>query len=141
MSWQHYALLSAVMMAAADLSVKAASTRISSSLGLVFYGGTAFAVGLLWTGWQYYRGHSFLVETHGVGASMATGFSFSLVTIGLFWAFQAGAPVSLVSPTVRTTGLLLASAAGLLLLREPLTGRYLVGMILAMTGIYLVVTR
>ena len=69
------------------------------------------------------------------------GFAFSGVTLGLYVTFSAGAPISLGSPVIRFGGILLTSIAGLMLFREPITLRYVIGMLLACSGMYLILTR
>lgn len=141
MNWQLYALMAAVMLAAADLSVKAAAGRITNSLGLAVYGGTAFVVGLLWCGWRYWQGKEFSAEPAGMVAAISTGITFALVTVGLYLAFEAGAPISRASPAIRTGGLLIAAVVGLTLLEEPITPRYLIGIAFCLAGLYLIIFR
>jgi len=77
----------------------------------------------------------------GVPSAIGVGIAFSLVTVGLYATFGAGAPISLASPAIRLGGLLLASLIGLIVLREPFTWRYALGVLLACVGVYLIVTR
>jgi drug/metabolite transporter (DMT)-like permease len=77
----------------------------------------------------------------GILAAIIVGITFSLVTLGLYVTFGAGAPISVASPLIRLTGLVLASIIGLTFLREPLTARYVLGVILACLGIYLIISR
>ncbi len=67
--------------------------------------------------------------------------SNSIVTFGLYATFGAGAPISVASPIIRLGGLLLAGLAGVILLREPLTLRYTIGVALVLGGMYLVIIR
>jgi drug/metabolite transporter (DMT)-like permease len=141
MNWILYALGTAMALATADFSVKVASGKLSNSIALLLYGSCAFLVGLGWVLWQRIQGTPQFAQTEGILAALAVGVAFSLVTVGLYATFGAGAPISVASPTVRMGGLVLASMAGLLLLREPLTWRYVFGMLLAGSGIYLIITR
>ena len=72
---------------------------------------------------------------------MGMGFAFSAVTLGLYVTFSAGAPISLGSPVIRFGGILLTSIVGIILLREPLTLRYVIGVLLVCGGMYLIITR
>jgi len=65
---------------------------------------------------------------------------FGSVTILLYLTF-ARVNVSIGSPTIRVMGILLASLLGILLLHEPFTWRYLIGLILTVAGIALIVFR
>ncbi len=141
MAWIKYALITACALAAADLCVKLAANRISSSLAVLMYGSCTFSTGLVWVLWQWARGNPQHAQLSGILASMGMGFAFSGVLIGLHVTFSAGAPISLGSPVIRLGGILLASIAGLILLREPLTLRYVIGILLVCGGMYLIVTR
>ena len=141
MGWIKYALVTACALAAADLCVKIAAGRLSNSLAVLIYGSCTFSTGLAWVLWQWARGIPQHAQLSGVFASMGVGFAFSGVTLGLYVTFSAGAPISLGSPVIRFGGILLTSIAGLILLREPLTLRYVIGMLLVCSGMYLIITR
>lgn len=139
--WLIYAAITAFFLASADCFIKLASGRISSSLGLLIYGGCTFATGLSWVFLDRFRG----IPLHGQPAAylyaLGVGVSFSAVTVGLYATFGAGAPISLASPFVRLAGLMVASIVGLTLFNEPLTFRYAFGMALVFSGLYLIITR
>ena len=141
MGWIKYALVTACALAAADLCVKVAAGRLSNSLAVLVYGTCTFSTGLAWVLWRWARGIPQHAQISGVLASMGVGFAFSGVTLGLYVTFSAGAPISLGSPVIRFGGILLTSIAGLILFREPLTLRYVIGMLLACSGMYLILTR
>ena len=141
MGWIKYALVTACALAAADLCVKVAAGRLSNSLAVLVYGTCTFSTGLAWVLWRWARGVPQHAQISGVLASMGVGFAFSGVTLGLYVTFSAGAPISLGSPVIRFGGILLTSIAGLILFREPLTLRYVIGMLLVCSGMYLILTR
>ena len=141
MTWISYALGTAVALATADFCIKIASGKISNSLGLLFYGSCTFLTGVMWVLLDRTRGVDLYAQPVGILAAAGVGVAFSAVTIGLYITFGAGAPISLVSPIVRLVGLLIASIAGILLLHEPLTIRYIIGMVLAFSGVALIITR
>ena len=141
MGWIKYALVTACALAAADLCVKVAAGRLSNSLAVLVYGTCTFSTGLAWVLWRWARGIPQHAQISGILASMGVGFAFSGVTLGLYVTFSAGAPISLGSPVIRFGGILLTSIAGLILFREPLTLRYVIGMLLVCSGMYLILTR
>lgn len=141
MNWMLYATVASLALASADLCVKLAAGRLSNSLGLLLYGSCTFATGLGWTLWQRLQGAPFRAEPIGLAAGLGVGMSFSIVVVGLYLAFSAGAPVSIVSPVVRLGGLLVAGAVGIAAFSEPLTARYAAGLALTIGGIYLILTR
>lgn len=141
LKWIPYALGTAVFLAVADVCLKLAAGKLSNSLGLFFYGSITFLTGLGWVLLDKSRGVAFHAQPTGILAAMGVGVAFSVVTIGLYLTFGAGAPISLASPLVRICGLLLASLVGLIFWHEPLTWRYVIGMILTVGGLYMLITR
>lgn len=140
MRWLPYALLCAIFLASADFFVKLASNKISSSMGMLIYGATTFTVGLLWVGYLKLTKQPLLITQSGLVYSLAVGLAFSAVTILLYLTF-ARVSVSLGSPTIRALGIVMASTLGILLLNEPFTWRYLLGLIMTIAGVALIVFR
>jgi len=140
MRWFPYALLCSIFLASADFFVKLASNRIASSMGMLVYGATTFTVGLIWVSYLRLTKQPLLFTQPGLLYSIAVGLAFSSVTILLYLTY-ARVNVSIGSPTIRVTGILLASMLGILLLHEPFTWRYLIGLILTVAGVALVVFR
>jgi drug/metabolite transporter (DMT)-like permease len=140
MRWFPYALVCSIFLASADFFVKLASDRISASMGMLVYGATTFTVGLIWVGYLKLTNQSLLITQSGLLYSLGVGVAFSVVTLLLYVTF-ARVSVSLGSPIIRVMGILLASLFGILLLHEPFTWRYLIGLILTVAGVALIVFR
>ena len=140
MRWIPYALICSVFLASADFFVKLASNKISSSMGMLVYGATTFTVGLTWVSYMKLTKQHLLITQQGLLYSLAVGIAFSAVTLLLYITF-ARVNVSVGSPTIRVLGILLASLLGILLLHEPFTWRYLLGLILTVAGVALIVFR
>jgi len=140
MRWLPYALTCAVFLAAADFFVKLASDKLSAGLGLLIYGATTFAVGLAWAGYLRATGQALTATPLGLAYAAGVGLAFSAVTILLYLTF-ARVGVSVGSPVIRLTGIVLASLLGILLLGEPVTWRYALGVALAVGGVILIIVR
>ena len=138
--WLPYALLCSIFLASADFFVKLASNKISSSMGMLIYGATTFTIGLTWVGYMKVTKQPLLITQQGVLYALAVGIAFSAVTLLLYVTF-ARVNVSVGSPTIRVTGILLTSLLGILLLHEPFTWRYLIGLLLTVAGVALVIFR
>lgn len=139
--WLVYATITAFFLAAADCFIKLAAGRISSSLGLLIYGACTFTTGIAWVLLERFRGIPLHAQPVAYLYALGVGISFSAVTVGLYATFGAGAPISIASPLVRLAGLVVASIVGLTLFGEPLTARYVIGMLLVFGGLYLIITR
>ena len=140
MRWLPYALICAVFLATADFFIKFASSKISASMGMFIYGATTFAVGFVWVSYLKITGQPLLITQTGLLYSIAVGMAFSGVTILLYLAF-AHVSVSLGSPTIRVLGIVIASLFGILILGEPFTWRYALGVLLTIVGVALIVLR
>jgi uncharacterized membrane protein len=138
--WLPYALGCSIFLASADFFVKLASNKISASVGMFLYGVTTFAVGLAWVSYLKFTGQPLLITRAGLLYSIAVGIAFSGVTI-LLYLTLARVSVSLGSPTIRALGIVIASLLGILILQEPFTWRYALGLILTLTGVTLIVLR
>jgi uncharacterized membrane protein len=141
MSWMFYAAAAAAALAAADVFVKMAAGKLPNSLGTLIYGAVAFGVGLTWFLADRARGGLEHASTAGIVYALGVGVAFSAVAVALYGAFRAGAPLSVISPLVRLSGLIVSSLCGVLIWNEPVTPRYLLGLCLAITGVCLIVTR
>jgi uncharacterized membrane protein len=138
--WIPYALACAFFLATADFFVKLASGKISASMGMFIYGATTFLFGFAWVSYLKITGQPLLVTRTGLLYSFAVGIAFSLVTL-LLYLTLARVSVSLGSPTIRLLGIVIASLLGVLILHEPVTWRYVLGLILTITGVALIVLR
>lgn len=141
MNWIPFALGAALLMASGDFFLKMAAGKVSNSIGVLLYGTCTFLTGLIWTLIQRQQGVPLFARPLGIVFGLLVGVSFGLATIFLYGTFARGAPVSAASPFIRLCSLLLVSGLGLILLREPLTPRYLVGLAMAVGGVYLIVAR
>jgi drug/metabolite transporter (DMT)-like permease len=141
MTWIVYVIAAALALAAADIFVKAAAGKLPNSLGMLLYGSIPFAAGLFW--WLIDRRNVAPADitTKGVIFGLAVGVMFATVTFCMYAAFRAAAPISLASPVIRLGGLVVASIAGLVLWKEPMTMRYVAGLAMVCLGIYFMLAR
>ena len=140
MRWLPLAAVCAGFLALADFFVKLASDKISSSLGMLVYGTATFLAATIWVLYERAAGRAFYITLPGFWYAAGVGLAFSGVTILLYLTF-ARVNVSVGSPVIRITGILLASLLGILILREAVTWRYVLGLALAVAGVALIVFR
>jgi uncharacterized membrane protein len=138
--WLPYALACSLFLATADFFIKLASSKISASLGMFIYGATTFLAGLAWVSYLKITGKPLLITQTGLLYAIAVGIAFSTVTALLYITFGR-VSVSLGSPTIRLLGILFASVLGILVLHEPFTWRYALGVVLTIAGVVLIVLR
>ncbi len=140
MRWIPYAAVCAVFLASADFFVKLASSRISSSLGAMVYGLTTLAAALVWVLYERATGQAQFSTPQGWFYAALVGLAFSGVTFLLYVTYSQ-VDVSIGSPAIRLSAIILAGLLGILVLREPFTWRYLLGTLLAVAGVWLIVFR
>ena len=140
MRWIPFAVVCAVFLASADFFVKLASSRISSSLGAMVYGLTTLTAGLAWVLYERATGQPQFSTPQGWGYAFLVGLAFSGVTL-LLYVTLSKVEVSIGSPVIRLTAIVLASLLGIVALREPVTWRYVLGVVLAVAGVWLIVFR
>jgi len=140
MRWIPFALACSFFLATADFFIKLASNKISASMGMFVYGATTFTVGLIWVGYLKLTNQTLIITRPGLLYSIVVGLAFSAVTILLYLTF-AQVNVSLGSPTIRIMGLVIASLLGFLILSEPFTWKYLLGLMFTIGGIALIIFR
>ena len=140
MRWIPFAAVCAVFLASADFFVKLASSRISSSLGAMVYGLTTLAAGLAWVLYERATGQPQFSTPQGWLYAFLVGLAFSGVTFLLYITFSQ-VQVSIGSPVIRLTAIVLASLLGIVALREPFTWRYVLGVVLAVAGVALIIVR
>lgn len=140
MRWIPLAAACAMFLASADFFVKLASSRISSSLGALVYGLTTFAAALVWVLVERATGQPQFSTPQGWAYAVLVGLAFSGVTF-LLYVTLTKVEVSIGSPAIRLTAIVLASLLGIVALREPVTWRYVLGVVLAVAGVALIVFR
>lgn len=133
-------LMAMGIIALADLSIKQSAGKISASLGTLIYAVTTIAIPLLWTLWTNANG-GLQITRDGILWSIATGVAFSVFTGLLFLLFSSGVNLSIGAPIIRMGGIVLTATLGIVVFRESLNWQYVIGFLLAASGILLVATR
>lgn len=136
-TWFWYAVGAAILYGAHQIFTKLASNGISDGLGGFVVEGTAaltiliYLVGLRVTGnWNQNA------SAPGVWYSVATGVCVGIGTIFFFLLFQKGGPLSAV-PMILAGGAALMALAGIFFFKEPASWTRIFGIVLAITGLFL----
>jgi uncharacterized membrane protein len=140
-SWLVTAAAAALSLAGADVFLKLSSTRISQSLGTMIYAVFTLVVPAVMLALERRRGVPLRYSEAGIFYAVLMGIAYSLVVVFMMLTFARGVNLSVGAPVIRMAGIVTASVLGILLFREPVSLRYLGGFALALTGIYLMVSR
>ncbi len=135
--WFWYAVLAAVLYGAHQVFTRLASDHIGDGIGgFVVEGIAALTIlvylGILWLSGQGAQKFSWL----GFRYAALTGLCVGAGTVTFFVLFQRGGPLSAV-PAILAGGGAIMALAGMLVFREPVTWQRVLGIALALAGLYL----
>jgi len=136
-AWFWYAVVAAILYGAHQIFTRLAAERIGEGLGGFVVEATAAVSILLYLGflWLTSRWNQ-QSSTLGVFYSVLTGICVGAGTIAFFLLFQKGGPLSAV-PAILAGGAAIMAIAGILFFRETPTLQRLFGIVLAITGLFL----
>ena len=136
-SWFWYAVGAAVLYGAHQIFTKLAADRISDGLGGLVVEASAATTILLYLLWLRFAGTwNQTSSPAGVFWSVLTGICVGVGTVFFFMLFQKGGPLSAV-PVILAGGAALMAIAGILFFKESASGIRLLGISLALIGLFL----
>ena len=135
--WFFYAVGAAVLYGAHQIFTKLAADKISDGLGGFVVEASAALTILCYLTWLRFGGTWDQTSTApGVFWSVLTGVCVGVGTVFFFVLFQKGGPLSAV-PMILAGGAALMALAGIALFKEPVTIARLLGIGLALVGLFL----
>ncbi len=135
--WFWYAVAAAALYGAHQIFTRLASDHIGDGLGGFVVEATAALSILLYLAFLWLSGRwnqKFSIE--GFNYSALTGICVGAGTIAFFLLFQKGGPLSSV-PAILAAGAAIMAVAGILFFREPISWQRLLGVSLAIIGLFL----
>ncbi len=137
MNWFWYAVAAAVLYGLHQIFTKLASARISDGLGGFVVEGVAAATIALYLLFLWLS-NSWNQKGDGIGVwySALTGICVGAGTIAFFLLFQKGGPLSAV-PMILAGGAAIMAIAGILFFKEPASLPRIVGICLALAGLFI----
>ena len=136
-TWFYYAVGAAVLYGLHQIFTKMAADRISDGLGGFVVEGSAAVTILLYLAWlRFGRTWNQTSSAPGVFYSVLTGICVGVGTIFFFMLFQKGGPLSAV-PMILAGGAALMAVVGILFFKEPASVLRLLGIALALAGLFL----
>ena len=135
--WFWYAIVAAVLYGAHQIFTRLASERIGDGVGgFVVEASAALSILLylafLWLSGRWNQNFSM----PGFNYSVLTGICVGAGTIAFFLLFQKGGPLSAV-PVILAVGAAIMAIAGIVFFREPVSWQRLLGITLAIAGLFL----
>jgi transporter family protein len=136
-SWFWYAVGAAILYGLHQIFTKMASERISDGWGGFVVEGSAALSILIYLAWLWLsKRWNQTSSGPGVFYSVLTGICVGAGTILFFLLFQKGGPLSAV-PMILAGGAAIMAVAGILFFKEPATWPRLLGIVLALAGLFL----
>ena len=134
---RRYAVVAAVLYGAHQIFTRLASERIGDGLGGFVVEASAALSILLYLAFLWMSGRwNQKFSMPGFNYSVLTGICVGAGTIAFFLLFQKGGPLSSV-PAILAGGAAIMAIAGILFFREPPSWQRLVGVTLAIVGLFL----
>jgi transporter family protein len=135
--WFPWAVVAAVLYGLHQIFTKMAADKIGDGLGGFLVEGTAALSILAYLAWLRFSGNwNQTASPAGAWYSVLTGICVGAGTIAFFLLFQKGGPLSAV-PMVLAGGAAMMAVAGMLFFKEPVAWPRLLGVALALGGLFL----
>jgi len=135
--WFWYAIIAAVLYGAHQIFTRLASSHIGDGLGGFVVESVAALTILCYIGFLYVTGRwNQKFSGEGFYYSALTGICVGAGTVAFFLLFQRGGPLSSV-PVILAGGAAIMAIAGILFFREPASFQRLLGIALAIAGLFL----
>ena len=135
--WFWYAVAAAILYGAHQIFTRLASEHIGDGLGGFVVEASAAVTILLYLAvlWLTNRWEQKFSST-GFNYSVLTGICVGVGTVVFFLLFQKGGPLSSV-PAILAGGAAIMAIAGVLFFKEPISWQRVAGVILSITGLFL----
>lgn len=136
-AWFWYAIGAAVLYGLHQVFTKMASNGISDGLGGFVVEASAALTILVYLAWLKFGGQwNQTASAPGIWYFVLTGICVGVGTLFFFLLFQKGGPLSAV-PMILAGGAAIMAFAGILFFKEPASWPRLLGIIFAITGLFL----
>ena len=134
--WFLYAVVAALLYGAHQIFTRLASAHIGDGLGGFVVEAVAALSILGYLGFLYFTGRwNQKFSSEGFYYSALTGVCVGAGTVAFFLLFQKGGPLSSV-PAILAGGAAIMAIAGIVFFREPASWQRLLGIALAITGLF-----
>ncbi len=140
--WIIYALFTIVFYVAFDFFLKKTAGKINDYLAIVIINVLALVPPFLVYLWLKWGGKQIFSTQEGYIYSILAGVSIGLASLTFIKVFSVGgAGLSLGSPVVRVGMVIGAFLLGVLVLKESVTTKQILGLILSVIGVYLLMFK
>jgi len=139
--WLIYALLTIISYSLFDLFLKKTSGKIDDYIATLLINTIAVVPPLLFFLFLKMSGKNMSVSREGVLFAIVSGLFVGLASIAFIKMFSSGGNLSIGSPIVRIGMVVLAAVFGVLILKETLSVRQIIGIIISVFGLSLLIFK
>lgn len=140
--WILYAIFTIMFYVAFDFFLKRLAGKINDYFAIVIINILALAPALLVYLWLKFAGKEIYASREGFVFSILAGVSVGLASLTFIKVFSVGgAGLSLGSPVVRVGMVLGAFLIGVFILKESVSAKQILGLILSVIGVYLLMFK
>lgn len=141
MTWVFWALLAAAFNGLADIFFKLVNGKIHNGLSGVIINVCSIIPALVYTLYVKSQGLPIPLSREGIVYSILAGLSVGLITLPMFKMFnQPGADLSMAVPVMRIAVVISAVIFGIIIFRDSINLKLIVGLLISLVGLFIVVT-
>jgi uncharacterized membrane protein len=141
MSWLYWAIITAVFYGLFDFFVKKTAGKVEDGLAAFIFNTVSAIVLVVYLAIGKYRGIKIFASTEGLIYNVIGGIFIALASITFIKVFSSGSNLSIGVAIVRIGMVILATLLGLFLLQEKLMFKQIIGIIIALFGLFLVLVK
>ncbi len=141
MSWIYWAVITAIFYGLFDFFVKKTAGKVEDGLAAFLFNIISAIVLVIYLLIGKYRGLKLFASTEGLIYALMGGIFIGLASITFIKVFSAGSNLSIGVAIVRIGMVVLATLLGLFVLQEKLMFRQIIGILLALFGLFLVLVK
>ena len=141
MNWLIFAILALITYGIFDFFVKQTGGKIHDGLGNLIISIIPVIAMILFIIYSVMRGENLFIKPGGVKNSILAGVAISFASLFFLKTFSAGANLSIGIPLVRIGMIAVSVVLGILILKEPIHAKQLAGFVVALVGLYLLMSK
>lgn len=140
MGWLIFTLLSAFFNSLMDLFTKLSSGKIHDGAGATLICLFAAIPTMIYLTISKFNGQNINISREGVFYSAFAGLTVGIATIFALKMFATGVNLSTAVPVLRISMIVIACFLGMTLLKETLSWKLVIGLLVSFLGLYLIVS-
>lgn len=141
MSWVYWAVVTALFYGIFDFFVKKTAGKVEDGLAAFLLNIISAVVLTIYLIIGKYRGLKLFASTEGLFYALMGGIFIGLASITFIKVFSAGSNLSIGVAIVRIGMVILATLFGLFLLQEKIMVKQIIGILIALFGLFLILVK